>query len=189
MSKEFLGDRKQALEESFFAKENAKLLEQLKAEKDKKAAREALSSVTGEIDVGILDKLNELGVEADTWAAVSIAPMVEVAWANGKVEDGEREAVMSAAQQVGIQPSSPSALLLESWLSRRPDGRLLEVWGAYMVSLCAALSEDEKTKLKEQVLGRARDVAEAAGGFLGLGNKISAEEQVVLDELSKAFAN
>ncbi len=187
MSKDFLSERKKALEESFFAKENAKLLEHLKEEKDKSAARESLAKATGDIGDDILDKLHELGVEPDTWAAVSIAPLVEVAWANGKVEDAEREAVLSAAASTGIDAGSPSALLLGNWLSRRPDGRLLEVWGAYIVSICASLDETERDKLKSQVLGRARDVAEAAGGFLGLGNKISAEERVVLEELSKAF--
>ena len=44
-----------------------------------------------------------------------------------------------------------------------------------------------KTALKGEVLGRARRVAEVAGGFLGLGNKVSLEEQKILEVLSKAF--
>jgi hypothetical protein len=30
-------------------------------------------------------------------------------------------------------------------------------------------------------------VAEAAGGFMGLGNKVSSEEQAILDRLEAAF--
>jgi hypothetical protein len=56
-----------------------------------------------------------------------------------------------------------------------------------MVELCAALKPGEKRALRDELLGRARQVAEATGGFLGLGNKISPEEQVVLDELAKVF--
>ena len=38
------------------------------------------------------------------------------------------------------------------------------------------------------MLDRARGVAEAAGGgFLGIGSKVSAPEQKVLDELASAF--
>ncbi len=187
MSKDFLGDRKQALEESFFAKENAKLLEKLKVEKGKKAAKESLSEISGITSDEVLEKLCELGIESDTWAAVSIAPMVEVAWADGKIEPAEREAVLSAAAVNGITASSPSYQLLESWLTRRPDGRLLEVWGAFIVRLCSELADHERSALKSQLLGSARNVAEAAGGFLGIGNKISREEEVVLAELSKAF--
>ena len=189
MSKDFLGDRKQALEESFFAKENAKLLEKLKTDKDDKAAKESLSDISGIISDEVLEKLCELGIEADTWAAVSIAPLVEIAWADGKIEPAEREAVLSAAVANGIASGSPSYLLLESWLERRPDGRLLEVWGAFIIRLCSELADHERGALKNQLIGRARSIAEAAGGFLGLGNKVSAEEEVVLSELSKAFEN
>jgi hypothetical protein len=187
MAKDFLGDRKQALEESFFAKENARLLEKLKSEKDQIAERDALSEISGIISDEVLDKLCELGIESDTWAAVSIAPLVEVAWADGKIDPSEREAVLSAAVANGITSSSPSYLLLESWLQRRPDGRLLEVWGAFIIRLCSELEDHERGALKHQLIGRARSIAESAGGFLGLGSKVSAEEEVVLAELSKAF--
>lgn len=187
MAKDFLEDRKQALEESFFAKENARLLERLKADRETKAAKQSLSEISGITSDEVLDKLCGLGIAADTWAAVAIAPLVEVAWADGRVEAAEREAVLSAAESNGIAASSPSYLLLENWLARRPDGRLLEVWGAFIVRLCAELGDQERNELKHQLLGRARNVAKAAGGFLGLGNKVSTEEEIVLAELSKAF--
>ena len=77
--------------------------------------------------------------------------------------------------------------LLENWLSHRPDGRLLEVWREFIAGLCAEMTATERDALKHQVMGRARNVAEAAGGFLGLGSKISPEEDVILEKLSKAF--
>ena len=41
--------------------------------------------------------------------------------------------------------------------------------------------------LKSDLLGRARTVAEAAGGILGLGSKVSKSEQAMLEELAHAF--
>ena len=73
MATEFLGDRKKALEESFFARENAKLLERLKAEKDTHETREALASVSGIESDEILEKLCALGVDADTWTAAFLS--------------------------------------------------------------------------------------------------------------------
>ncbi len=187
MSDEALGDRRKALEESFFARENAKLLEKMKVEKSAGAAREALAKISGIESDEVLEKLSALGIGADTWAAVSIAPLVEVAWSDGRIDDAERRAVLSAAEANGISAGSPGYTLLENWLNQRPDGRLLEVWETFIVGLCAELNATERDALKDQVIGRARSVAEAAGGFLGLGKKISPEEEVVLGVLSKAF--
>ncbi len=54
-------------------------------------------------------------------------------------------------------------------------------------ALSASMDPSERNALRDSVMGKARMVAEAAGGFLGLGNKVSAEEQAVLDELAGVF--
>jgi hypothetical protein len=187
MADEFLGDRKKALEESFFSKHNAKLLERMKAEKKKKAAREALAEISGIDDEEVLRKLTELDIGADTWAVISLVPLVEVAWADGKMDEKERNAVLASAEANGVLRGTPGHELLEYWLARRPDARLLEVWGEYMVGLCAKLDADEKAAIEQKIIGRAREVAQAAGGFLGLGSKISPEEEAMLRGLDKAF--
>ena len=50
------------------------------------------------------------------------------------------------------------------------------------------MGADVKNALKRDLLGRARSVAEAAGGFLGFGSKVSQSEQAILDELEQAFS-
>ena len=185
---QFLGARERALEEAFFSKQNAELAEKLRAEHEREEAREGLAKISGLADDGLLDKLAGLAIGADTWAAVSLIHLVEVAWANGSVEKNERRAILAAAEANGVTSGTPSFALLEGWLDRRPDGRLLEAWGEYVVELCGSLSDREKNAFRDEVMGRARAVAEAAGGLLGLGNKVSPEEKVVLSELEKAFA-
>jgi len=184
---EILRDRERALEEQFFARENRKLLEQMRSEQDKQTAREGLLQVSGISDDDLIDKLVELGIGPDSWSALSVVPLVEVAWADGKVEAKERTAVLAGAEANGVSAGSPAHQLLENWLARRPDARLLQAWGEYIVVLTAELSESERNQLAKQILGRARSVAEAVGGVLGLGKKVTAEEEVVLQELGKAF--
>ena len=149
--------------------------------------REELRRIAVVTDERTIDRMVELGIGADTWAAISLVPLVEVACANGKVDAKERRAVMAAAEANGVMPGSPSHEVLERWLDHRPDARLLAVWGEYMVELCAALTPDEKHRLRDEMLDRAHAIAEETGGFLGLGSKVSTEERVVLDELRKAF--
>ncbi len=184
---EVLGDRRRALEEQFFTQHNEQLRQQLRQSREKQASREALARVAGDAHPEVLDKLVELGISPETWAALEIVPLIEVAWADAQLEEKERSAVLAAAEANGITTGSPSHELLEDWLTHRPDGRLLAAWGEYIVDLCANLDPGQKDALRDEILGRARTVAEAAGGFLGLGSKISREEEVVLQQLARPF--
>jgi hypothetical protein len=188
MDSEFLGDRKKALEDSFFARQNQQLVEKMRATQQKREARTGLAEVSGISDDAVLDKLVELGIGPDTWAALSLVPLVEVAWADGRLDDKERRAVLSAAEANGVVSGSASYQVLESWLRARPNARLLEAWGEYMVGVCQALEEGPRQALKAEILGRARRVAEAAGGILGLIRRVSSEEEAVLTELEKPFS-
>ncbi|MDH3689658.1 MAG: hypothetical protein OEU36_09305 [Gammaproteobacteria bacterium] len=188
MSQEFLGDRKKALEDSFFAKESDKLRDELKQQEEVKASKESLSEASGITDSAVLEQLIALDIGSDTVAAISLVPLVEVAWADGDVDDKERDAILVAAEAAGIGRDSASGQLLDSWLAERPDRSVLSAWKEYVGALSATLNVEGKNTLKRDLLGRARSVAEAAGGFIGLGNKISKSEQDVLDELDRAFS-
>ena len=77
--------------------------------------------------------------------------------------------------------------MFERWLSERPPANLLAMWKDYMRALMETMSAEDRRFFKGRVLDRARGVAKAAGGFLGIGSKVSAPEQKVLDELASAF--
>jgi len=186
MSDEFLGDRKKALEESFFAKANAKLIERMRAERKKKAAKEALSEASGIRDDTLLDRLVEIEIGPDTWAALALIPLVEVAWADRVLDKRERAAILAAAADLNVKPGKSSYELLESWLSEKPDGRLLAVWGEYIVGVAGHLDPNARRLLRDEILGGARRVAKAAGGVLGW-KRVSPEEQAMLDHLEHAF--
>lgn len=187
MSDEVLGDRRRALEDSFFAKQNAKLIEDLRKTHDGELQVRGLSAASGITDSTVLHSLVDHGITAETLAALALIPLVAVAWADGTVEDRERKAVMEGARASGINEGGISHALLEHWLGERPGPDLLETWKGYTRALVATLSWDLRESLKDDLLGRARDVARAAGGFLGLGPKISPEESEVLAELEQAF--
>jgi hypothetical protein len=175
-----------ALEDSFFAKENERILQELRAvkalEKKKMEFQEYLNIENEEI----LEALVELEVEPETLIAFSLVPLVEVAWADGQIQPKERDAIIKAAIERGVEEGSPTCDLLRNWLQTKPDPKLLEVWKGYIDALKDSLGERSRAHLKSGTMGRARAIAEAAGGFLGVAS-ISAAEKKMLEELEWSF--
>ena len=181
--------KKQAkdLEDTFFAKENERLLRELRAKAKVDEKRKALSAVVKATDPAIIDHLLELGVGPETVLAVGLVPLAAVAWADGRLEDKERDAILKAASERGIEPGSANYIMLEVWLKEKPDSRLMEAWKKYARGIWEQLTEHERVVMRESILGKAREIAEAAGGFLGL-QSISAQEKAVLDELERVLS-
>jgi len=187
MKDEIFGERGRALEEEFFRRQDEKLRAQLRQQEGKRQEKEALAQASGISNDEVLAKLLALGIHARTLAPLALVPLIEVAWADGHMADRERAAILSAAKAAGVDETSPGYGLLGSWLSQRPDPGLRDLWRHYAQSVCEALDPAARETLKAEILGRARRVAEAAGGFLGLGSKVSAAEEETLTDLAKAF--
>jgi hypothetical protein len=64
---------------------------------------------------------------------------------------------------------------------------LFATWGAYATELAAQLGTDQRAALRAEIVGRARVIAESAGGMLGLGRVSDAEKRVIA-ALEKPFA-
>ena len=188
MPNQGMEERGRALEEAFFKKQHAEQLEKLRQKEAHEEARRALAEASGIDDRDLIDRLVSIGIHADTLAALTLIPLVEVAWADGHVDARERAAILKGAESSGLEAGSPSLELLRIWTQDRPAPDLMASWKAYIRALCAELSAEQKKHLEERILGRARAVAEAAGGFLGLGSKVSAEEEAVLRELQQTFS-
>jgi hypothetical protein len=179
-------ERGKALEDMFFHNRDQQLLDQMKADMHGKEAREAIVAATGIEDPEVVDRLLETGISKETLASLSLVPLVMVAWADGTVEPSERAAIMTAADQNGLTKDSAAYGLLQNWLANKPDPELLHTWEKYVAALKKSITEEDFAHLHVKVIGRAKLVAESAGGFLGL-NKTSANEQRVIDKLESAF--
>lgn len=186
MSGGFVPDQA-ALIDAFFHEQDQKLLNQLRARLDRQTKKAQLAEISGIADETVLDRLVELNIGPETLAAMELVPLICVAWADRKMEPREKKAILAVAESVGITSREELRELLDHWLSRRPGRELLDAWKHYITALCTQLSPEERQRLESFVVSHAERVAEASGGFLGLGKKISAQEQAVLDELHRAF--
>jgi hypothetical protein len=182
-----LDDRRKALEAEFFRKESERLVADMRLKRMTDESKAAMARVSGIEDDAVLEKLVELGIGAGTLAAMTLVPLVEVAWADGKMDPKERTAILKGAEAQGVAPDSDAFALLEDWLDNRPPPRLLGAWRDYVGALCEQMLPEDRRELKREVLARARAVAEAAGGFLGMGAKMSREEEQVYGILETAF--
>ena len=124
MSHESLDDRRRALEEAFFAKQDAVLRKKLAEPAELRAKKDSYSAVSGITDEAVLDALAKLDVTPETLAALSLVPLVAVAWADGSIDAKERAAVLRAAGDTGLAAGAPGHAMLETWLQSAPPASL-----------------------------------------------------------------
>lgn len=187
MSNDAFDERRKALEEEFFKKQNEGLLKKLQDEKSRTSSREDISRLTGISNESVLNTLADMKLGSAATLVMSMFPLVEVAWADGVLDARERKVVLEQAAGVGITPGTEAAVFLERWLDERPEFAWNALWSDYVRELSKKLGEGERELLKNEVLGRARLVAEASGGMMGLGFNVSPAEKKVLEKLERAF--
>jgi tellurite resistance protein len=182
-SGDFLDVRRKALEESFFAEKDYRLLQSLRNELHDLEERRQLAHVSSILNEKVLQDLVECGIRAETLAAVRMIPWIDVAWSDGDVSAEERAAILKAAHEVGVKEGTACHKTLEAWLITRPDERLIETWKAYMVELTKMMPADTMATFRDELIERLNSIASASGGFLGFA-KISKSEMDCIDKLT-----
>jgi hypothetical protein len=178
--------RTKTLEDMFFLRQDQILTEQFHQMEKMKQTKESLAKVSGITSDDVLQKLVELNIHPDVAASLALVPLVEVAWADGEMDEKEKAAILNAAGEF-VAKDSPNLTVLQCWLEHKPCPQLLVAWEYYIQGLCEQLTAPQKNTLKTEIISHARQVAQAIGGFLGLGSKISKAEQKMLDQLEAAF--
>jgi hypothetical protein len=168
------------LENRFFYENNRVLAEELKRLKQEEESVDALAKVSGIASKIVLTELVSLGVRPETVAALCLVPVIEVAWADGKIDAREIEAFVKGATKTG---SRTSLRILQEWLQKKPDENLEQAWKHYMKGLCGVMDEKALSLLCDDIIAHARNVANASGGFLGLIDPVSSAEKKKLEEM------
>lgn len=164
--------------------QEAELLAKLQRAATQTAQLQELAEATGIVNEEILGILQNLGYSRETVGILHLVPLVQVAWASGSVTPDERELVLRLAACQGVAPASPAWQQLNQWLDERPTSEFCLTTLRVMRHLV-----DTESTLQEALAQRAnlfsycRRVAAASRGFLGLGSKISAEEQAALAQI------
>lgn len=179
--------RRLGLETEYFHKKDADLVGKLKKVFDRKLDREELRKATGIKSDEVLDRLLAVNAKGELLLAFRLYPLVEIAWADRKVDKREAQAVIDAAIKLGVPPKSAALAAIQEWITRGPteDGR--SAWYMFARELQKTLTRDELHKFRDELVAGAKAVAGASGGILGVAFEISNKEQKVLDSIARAL--
>ncbi|MCL6741876.1 hypothetical protein LZ518_12135 [Sphingomonas sp. RB56-2] len=188
MQDRIFGDREKAMEADYFRKEEARLLEKLRQNAKIDEIAEALRDQLQVNDPDLLVAVRDLGINAENASAFLLAPLVQVAWAEGKVRKDEQAAVLKIARDRGIEEGSPSDGQLHEWMVNRPADELFKASLRAIKAGLAVLPGPERHERIERILDGCRAVAEASGTEiahqLGLGTGVSKSEASLLDSIA-----
>ncbi|MBW2232709.1 MAG: hypothetical protein JRG92_15500 [Deltaproteobacteria bacterium] len=179
--------REHELGQAFYRGAAETLREHLQLQGEEEAARMSLTAATGISDPAVVAELAGLGIRVDTLAALTLIPLIQIAWVDGEMDARERDAILDAAVSTGSEKGSTSHRLLEIWILEEPPPDLTNAWRGYIGALCTELSSTQRERLEANLLGRAREVAAAAGSTLDRSPHISANEEACLQSLASAF--
>ncbi|MCO8121893.1 hypothetical protein NHH03_09110 [Stieleria sp. TO1_6] len=174
--------RGQALEDAYFQRVDQELLQKLRDADARSEKLQELAQATGLRDDQVANHLLDAGINVTNIAALTLTPLVFVAWASGSVTEQERQTVISEALRRGVNSNPLAFQLLQQWLQTRPSPDLWTAWKEYAGSLHQSMPTGTDDKFAQGLLEQAIAVAEASGGVLGVG-KTSPAEQRVIDEL------
>ncbi|HEX5082772.1 MAG TPA: hypothetical protein VFY40_12045 [Blastocatellia bacterium] len=181
--KDVFTQRKIGLEEEYFRKKEQELLEQIRRHTALQAEREELAEATGIADEEILATLREMGYTRETVGLLHLVPLVQVAWASGSVTPRERELVLRLSEWRGVRNDSPAWEQLNNWLDERPsDDFFLKTLRIIRILLDFQTAKERVTSRTDLISFCIR-IANASGGFMGVGSKISEGEQAALDQI------
>ena len=146
-----------------------------------------MKSVTTE---KIVQCLQYLGIDGSNHRILCILPMVEVAWADGLIQEAERTLILGVVEDYGLVDSD-ARRLIEGWLVNRPSEEYFRR-GRLLLRLLLEQQLGRKLMLPlqtpEAVLAHCLHVADAAGGYFGgrIG-RVSPEEKVAIASVAKAL--
>lgn len=182
-----LAEREHALENAFFQKENARLIEQMHARRERDAKAKSLGAALGLSSEALLESLLGVGVREENIAALTLAPLVVLAWADGTVDEPERSAIRRAEAEHGISESSDAAHLLDFWLAHRPHDSLLGLWASYVHTLCQKLSDQERKQLEDDIVSRSKRLSGSLRKSLLRAGGPTETETHILARIEAAF--
>jgi hypothetical protein len=191
MDERILGDREKAMEDAYFRDENARLIEALRERAQLDEIAVALGEKLQLDNPELLLKVRNLGITLDTAPALFLAPLVQVAWADGSASRKESETLLRLARERGVEEGSPAYLQLQEWLRSRPADALFDTALEVLKYGFAVLPPKEQEERIQKIVDACQEVASASGrglaALIALGRTVVTSEDTMLDAIVKTL--
>lgn len=182
---DILREKERGDEEQFFRRWDEELLKKLRDRAHLEEVTKSLADKLHVEDPDLLARVVGLGVTLETGPAFLLAPLLQIAWAEGRVTPDERAVILAIARERGIEDGSPAHAQLLQWLAHRPADALFEASADCIRLGISVLPEPERTERIQEMVRSCRRMAAVHGGsklarLLGLDHGVSHEEEIVL---------
>jgi hypothetical protein len=187
MEKDIFKERGRGQEAAYFRNQDTQLLEKLRESARLEEITAALAEKLQVDNPELLRRVMALGVTLDTGPAFLLAPLVQVAWAEGEVTEREHKTVLRLAGTRGVEERSPAHAQLLKWLQERPPDAFFDTATEVIKVGLSVLPPGEQEERIKRIVQACQEVAEASGGLarlLGLGSGVSGEEESLLDTIT-----
>lgn len=174
-------------EEEFFQREDAEKKLRLRHKRQLEAVRQKeRAEIARELNTNddVAQEAMSLGFDAETARVLPLIPLIQVAWADGKITNAEAAKVTDKAEKFGLKQDTPAHAFLLMLLEEQPTDLFFDRVNQVIRHI---VSDDPGGDISTNVLPWSKAVAEASGGFFGLTNPIHKKEQQVLDEFAELF--
>jgi len=174
--------------DSMFAAENEELLAKMREQIKHDEELAELSKAIGIDDEKLVQSLMDMGITAHSMAALTMYPMVCVAYADGVLNIEERDLIMKMAGEWNMKPGDAGFEVLNHWLVDGPSKDGFAVWKKYIQTVITQMTPQQIADLKVSIMSRSNAVATAVGDVLGrFGNRTNKAEDALLAEIESVF--
>ncbi|MCB0271787.1 MAG: hypothetical protein KDD46_02100 [Bdellovibrionales bacterium] len=184
MTNDAFKDRGRAFETHYFNKLSDEKAKALKEKLQRNHDLQELQKDTGITDTRLLQAVLDHGISASELTSLTLFPVAYVAWADGKIDEKERNAVFKACKEFGISQNTATMDLMESWLEHPVEEEMLTLWSSWIQEALKHMEPEHAKGFAMNIKNKAHAVATSSRSFLGLGAQISHKEKEALDHIS-----
>jgi hypothetical protein len=140
-------------------------------------------------DEAIIEALHSLGIDRASYKVIALLPLVDMAWADGRVQEEERRLILRYAADHG-RLGGEGLRVLENWLAFEPSAETKMRGRAIVAALLQRKEGFGHTLMGGHdldVLEMCEAVAKAAGKLFGVVSVVTPAERKALADIGRAL--